>query len=140
MSIRLPIIAATLMVTTVSLGTVFNASPASARDTITCESRGNDRNTCEVGRGSRVRFVRQLSDASCRGNWGYRRNRIWVRNGCRAEFAVSDAAKQRLRERQDDRYDRNDRYNDGYGGNDRYNDGYGGYGGNDRYNNGGYRR
>ncbi|MBP5976566.1 DUF3011 domain-containing protein [Brasilonema sp. CT11] len=131
MNIRFPIIAATLMATTVSLGTVFNASPASARDTITCESTGNNRNTCEVDRGSRVRFVRQLSDASCRGNWGQNRNRIWVRNGCRAEFSVSD--------RSDGRYDTNDRYNDGYRRNDRY-DGYGGYGGNDRYYNDGYRR
>ena len=134
MNIRFPIIAATLMATTVSLGTVFNASPASARDTITCESTNNHRNTCSVDRGSRVRLVRQLSDTSCRGNWGYDRDRIWVRNGCRAEFAVSD--------RQDggydrnDGYNRNDRYNDGYNRNDRYNDGYNR---NDRYNDG-YRR
>ncbi|MBW4633694.1 MAG: DUF3011 domain-containing protein [Iphinoe sp. HA4291-MV1] len=113
MIVRFPTIAATLMATTVSLGTLFNfAQPASAREIITCESRGNERNTCSIDGRGRVRFVRQLSDASCRGNWGYNRNRIWVRDGCRAEFAVSD--------RTDDRYDRRyDRRSDEYDRDDR---------------------
>lgn len=96
---RLPIVAATFMVASVSIGTLLGvAAPASAQEVITCASQNNQRNTCSIPTRGRVRFVRQLSDASCRGNWGYRNNRIWVKNGCRAEFLVGDR-----------RNDRNDR-------------------------------
>ncbi|MBR8834761.1 MAG: DUF3011 domain-containing protein [Stigonema ocellatum SAG 48.90 = DSM 106950] len=91
MVIRFPIIAATFMATSLSLGMLGSkADPAYAQNVITCESQSNQRNTCPIDRGSRVRFIRQLSDRSCRGNWGYGRNRIWVRNGCRGEFSVRD--------------------------------------------------
>lgn len=91
MIIRLPVIAATLMAASLSVGTIISfAAPASARQIITCESENNRRNSCSIPRGSTVRLVRRLSSSSCRGNWGYNRNRIWVRNGCRAEFLVSD--------------------------------------------------
>ncbi|WP_442948530.1 DUF3011 domain-containing protein [Nostoc sp.] len=90
------------MVASVSIGTVLGvAAPASAQEVITCSSQNNQRNTCSISTRGRVRLVRQLSDASCRGNWGYRNNRIWVKNGCRAEFLVGD--------RRNDRYDRYDR-------------------------------
>ncbi|WP_392531983.1 DUF3011 domain-containing protein [Nostoc sp. C117] len=99
MVMRFPIITATFMATTVSIGTLLGvAAPASAQEIITCSSQNNQRNTCAINTRGRVRFVRQLSNASCRGNWGYRRNRIWVKNGCRAEFSVGN--------RRNDRYDR----------------------------------
>ena len=109
------------MAASVGIGTIFGvATPASAQEVITCSSQNNRRNTCSVPTSGRVRLIRQLSDASCRGNWGYRRNRIWVRNGCRAEFAVGNNRNDRYDRR--DRYDRNGRYdrNDRYNRNDRY--------------------
>lgn len=106
MVMRLPIVAATFMVASVTIGTLLGvAAPASAQEIISCSSQNNQRNTCSIPTRGRVRLVRQLSNASCRGNWGYRRNRIWVRNGCRAEFSVGDRRNDRY-----DRYDRNDRY------------------------------
>ncbi len=81
MVIRFPIMAATFMATSLSLGMLFSfADAASAQNVITCESRDNQRNTCSINTTGRVRFVRQLSDSSCRGNWGYNRNRIWGSN------------------------------------------------------------
>lgn len=124
---RFPIIAATFIAASVSIGTLLgSATPASAQEIITCSSQNNQRNTCSIPNRGRVRFYRQLSNASCRGNWGSRRNRIWVRNGCRAEFLVGDNRNDRYdRYDRGDRYDRNDRY-DRYDRRDRYdrNDGY----------------
>jgi hypothetical protein len=131
MVMRFSIIAATLMTASVSLGTLFGVTaPASAQEIINCSSNDNRTNTCAVPPG-RVRLVRQLSDASCQGNWGSRGNRIWVRNGCRAEFLVGNDRNNRndryyrngrdgryYRNRRDDRYYRNDR-NDRYYRNDR---------------------
>ncbi|WP_416336330.1 DUF3011 domain-containing protein [Calothrix sp. UHCC 0171] len=93
--------------TSISIGTLFSfVPPASAQVIRTCESRNNRRNTCTIPPAARVRLVRQLSNNSCRGNWGYSRNRIWVRNGCRGEFAVTNP-----RIRRDGRDGRNRRYN-----------------------------
>ncbi len=98
MAIRLPIVAATFMVASISIATLLGvASPASAQEIITCSSRNNQRNTCSIHTRGRVRLVRQLSDATCRGNWGYRNDRIWVKNGCRAEFSVGDRRNGRYR-------------------------------------------
>ncbi|WP_413200603.1 DUF3011 domain-containing protein [Nostoc piscinale] len=135
MVIRFPIIAATFMAASISIGTVLGAAtPASAQEVITCSSRDNQRNTCSVPGRGRVRFIRQLSNASCRDNWGYRGNRIWVRNGCRAEFAVGNGRNGRYD--RDDRYNRNGRYDRG----DRYNRN-GRYDRDDRYDrNGRYDR
>ncbi|HIK07274.1 MAG TPA: DUF3011 domain-containing protein [Trichormus sp. M33_DOE_039] len=109
MVIRFPVITATFIVAS-SISTLLSfVPPASAREIITCESVNNRRDTCVVPARGPVRFVRQLSDASCRGNWGYVRNRIWVRNGCRAEFSVASS-----------RYDRGGRY-DRYNRDRRYN-------------------
>ncbi|MBE9085869.1 DUF3011 domain-containing protein [Tolypothrix sp. LEGE 11397] len=121
MTMRFPLIAATFMATSLSLGAFLSmASPASAQQVITCESQNNRTNSCSIPGTGRVRLVRQLSNNSCRNNWGYSRNRIWVRNGCRAEFAIGN--RRNNRNRRYDRYDRNDRYNryDRYDRNDRY--------------------
>ncbi|MCL1473317.1 DUF3011 domain-containing protein [Argonema antarcticum A004/B2] len=99
----------------ISIGTVFAAGiPAEAQRIITCQSNNRERTFCRVNTNGGVRLVRQLSNSRCNGNWGYDRNRIWVRNGCRAEFAVGN--------RRNDRYNSNDRYNrnDRYNQNDRY--------------------
>ncbi len=55
---------------------------------ITCSSRHLRRATCEIPRGSKVKILRQLSNTSCSGSWGYNRDYIWVDKGCRAEFRV----------------------------------------------------
>ncbi|PSB02316.1 DUF3011 domain-containing protein [Merismopedia glauca] len=116
MAINLQAIAATLMVTGLSMGTlVSNPIPASAREAITCQSRRNQRETCPVATNGRVRLVRQLSRATCARNWGYTRNIIWVRNGCRAEFLVGnryDSENRRYNRRdRDNRYDSDRPYN-----------------------------
>jgi len=79
MVMRFTKIAAIFVAASVGLGTIFGvAAPASAQEIITCSSENNRRNTCVVPTRGRVRFVRQVSNASCRGNWGHSRNRIWV--------------------------------------------------------------
>jgi hypothetical protein len=46
------------------------------------------RENCSIPPRSKVKLVRQLSNRSCRSNWGYDNRNIWVTNGCRAEFEV----------------------------------------------------
>jgi len=58
--------------------------------TIRCESSEGRRSECAIPRGSAVRLVRVLSQAPCREgrSWGHDDRRIWVTEGCRAEFEV----------------------------------------------------
>ena len=67
------------------------------------ESRDGRYNAVRVRTEDRVRIVRRLSDAPCREgrSWGYDANRIWVDDGCRADFEFG-------RDYRDGRYDRND--------------------------------
>lgn len=126
---RFPLISATVMVASISIGTLLGIAPpvSAQQQVITCESYNNEPSSCSIPTRGRVRFYRQLSDASCRNNWGSRRNRIWVRNGCRAQFVVGGR-----RYNRNDRYNRNRRYDDRY--DDRYNDRYDDrYDRNDRY-------
>lgn len=103
---RSSFLAATLMAASLStVSVIANPTPASARQIITCQSRRDRPEFCWVRTNGRVRLVRQLSRASCWRNWGYTSNRIWVRNGCRAQFAVGNR-----RYSNDSRYDRGDRY------------------------------
>jgi hypothetical protein len=85
--------------------------------TIRCESSGNRTRECNIESRGRVRLVRQLSSSPCieGRSWGYGRNRVWVSNGCRAEFQAEG---------------RGNAWGGGYPGND-YQGGYqgGGYGG-----------
>jgi hypothetical protein len=119
---RFPLITATVMVASISIGTLVGiAPPASAQQrVITCESHDNRPNSCVVPTGGRVRLVRQISNSSCQNNWGYNRNRIWVRDGCRAQFVVTNG-----------RFNRNHRYNR-FNRNNRYNR-YNRYNRNNRY-------
>jgi hypothetical protein len=69
---------------------VIGRSYASAGGVVTCESIDNQRETCEIPRNSGVRLLNQISDSPCvRGRtWGAYGRRIWVDDGCRAEFQV----------------------------------------------------
>lgn len=53
-----------------------------------CASRNLKRKACPIPSGSQVQLTRQLSKSTCTGNWGYTRNEVWVRQGCRAEFTI----------------------------------------------------
>ena len=64
---------------------------AGQTQTVTCESRDDQRNDCYVGgldQGS-VSLDKQLSKSSCsKGySWGTSNNNIWVSRGCRAQFS-----------------------------------------------------
>ncbi len=59
-------------------------------DVIRCESYSNRRQTCARDlQGAEVSLIHQLSHRSCRGNWGYDYNQVWVSNGCKADFHIS---------------------------------------------------
>ena len=57
-------------------------------NTIRCESNNNRTNYCSANTRGGVRLSRQISGSRCiQGRtWGYESNRIWVSQGCRAEF------------------------------------------------------
>lgn len=57
-------------------------------DIVVCSSRDLRFQGCQADTRGGVEFVRQLSRASCNGNWGYDRQGIWVNNGCRAKFKL----------------------------------------------------
>ncbi len=65
-----------------------------AQQTIRCESKDGQYRSCAVNTAGGVTLSRQLSSQGCwQGDtWGYDRNRIWVTNGCRAEFRVGTAS------------------------------------------------
>lgn len=71
---------------------LLGAMPAAASSTVRCESDDGRWKACRVDTHGGVTLTRQLSRAGCwQGDtWGYDRNRIWVTNGCRAEFRVGD--------------------------------------------------
>jgi len=58
--------------------------------TLRCESYDRQPQECPVNTRGGVRLVRKLSERDCvQGrDWGYRRDYVWVSNGCRAEFAI----------------------------------------------------
>lgn len=81
------VIATTFALASIGAGAVFGLTKtAVAQRVVTCESDNNKTTTCPINTQGGVRLVRQLSRATCNGNWGSRNNRVWVRNGCRAEF------------------------------------------------------
>jgi len=60
------------------------------RRTFRCESNNNRMNYCAVPGRGHVEVYRQISSSRCvyARTWGMDRGRIWVSNGCRADFAV----------------------------------------------------
>jgi hypothetical protein len=57
---------------------------------LTCESIPGHMKRCTAVTANGVQLTRQLSKRSCIENkdWGYDNNGVWVKNGCRAEFAL----------------------------------------------------
>ena len=72
------------IVVCLGLGSIASAS------TLVCKSTRNQTKVCPANTAGGVTLVHQLSSASCYKNesWGYNRSRIWVSNGCKAEFRV----------------------------------------------------
>jgi DUF3011 family protein/DnaJ-like protein len=70
---------------------VSYGSVSASSQTIRCESINNARNYCPVDTRGGVRLSRQISGSACiqGSTWGYDNDRIWVNNGCRADFEVS---------------------------------------------------
>jgi hypothetical protein len=66
----------------------WNPGPGTGQ-VVRCESQNNRERVCPVNFRNRAVLVRQLSGARCieGQTWGQRGNSIWVRNGCRGEFA-----------------------------------------------------
>ena len=60
-------------------------------DVIRCESNDGRVRECPTG-GGQVMLERQISRAACieGRSWGYGRNGIWVSQGCRADFRLTD--------------------------------------------------
>jgi len=76
-----------------------------AAETFRCESKDNRRHLCSFDSFGRVEILRQVSIAGCieGSTWGREgRHRVWVSDGCRADFVVR-------RERDEDRDDHRDR-------------------------------
>jgi len=73
-----------------AVAALFGSTPTEASTTMRCESTDGRWKACSVDTYGGVTLARQLSRAGCwQGDtWGYDRNRIWVTNGCRAEFRV----------------------------------------------------
>lgn len=85
---RLPLAASSL-----ALAAVFFL-PSAKAETITCESRNGSYQSCAADTRGGVTLSRQLSSQGCweGDTWGYDRNRIWVNNGCRAQFNVGSSS------------------------------------------------
>lgn len=73
------------------LGRASNPTPlpGPAPGNITCESKNNQRQSCNIDTRRGVRLVQRLSQAPCIQNqtWGYDYQGLWVDRGCRAVFA-----------------------------------------------------
>ena len=60
------------------------------RSVFRCESRDNRYSYCRVPVRGHVEIYRQQSSSPCQygRSWGQERDRVWVSEGCRADFAV----------------------------------------------------
>jgi hypothetical protein len=60
------------------------------RQVFRCESRDKRYSYCTIPTRGQVEIYKQQSSSPCQyGNsWGVERNRVWVSDGCRADFAV----------------------------------------------------
>jgi hypothetical protein len=70
---------------------------AAAPTVVTCESHDNKMNECEMDTSGVVVVERQLSHTRCvqDQNWGLNRHSVWVKDGCRAVFALQGANQDR---------------------------------------------
>jgi hypothetical protein len=80
-----------LLITTLIFAGVYSQN-ASADYTLTCESTGGQSRNCPLNNDGKVYLQSQLSRASCYEGqtWGTYDRSIWVSNGCRATFRVSE--------------------------------------------------
>ncbi|WP_242007563.1 DUF3011 domain-containing protein [Luteimonas cucumeris] len=75
-----------------SIANSSSSEPASTNGSpdpeVTCESRGQGQNECDMDTRGDIRLVRQLSKTPCvQGqNWGLYHHSVWVKDGCRAVF------------------------------------------------------
>lgn len=106
----------------------LQAQPASAADTIRCESKNHKQNTCNVGVSGRFKadIVQQTSKSQClRGRtWGESESGVWVDQGCSGVFRISQGGGGRFN-RDHRGFDRDrhdgpgpDRWNDNHHDND----------------------
>jgi Protein of unknown function (DUF3011)/Peptidase inhibitor family I36 len=67
------------------------AKPASAQQTVKCESNNGGRNYCGSYAANQVTMSNQISGSPCiRGNtWGVDNRGLWVDKGCRAYFVIN---------------------------------------------------
>lgn len=88
---------------------------ANAR-TLICESNEGRSQYCRADTRGGVRLVRKFSKAGCYegSSWGYDQKGIWVTNGCRAQFEVMDAYRERYDDRRYPQDDRRDWQDDHY--------------------------
>jgi hypothetical protein len=68
----------------------YNGYGGDPRRTFSCESKGNRRNYCDIPKRGHVEVYKQRSSSPCTygRSWGVSGDRVWVEDGCRAEFAV----------------------------------------------------
>lgn len=59
--------------------------------TVICESEKGRSQRCNMNTRNGVTLTRQLSEASCRGNWFFGDGFVEVKNGCRAEFSQGNS-------------------------------------------------
>ncbi len=75
--------------------TTVKATPPAApvQRTIDCGAGAGDRNTCEADTSYGVVLIRQTGDGNCAlgRTWGFDAKSVWVADGCRGTFALSDA-------------------------------------------------
>jgi len=64
-------------------------APAQEKGTVTCSSTRNRKSFCSAVTLNGVQLLRQLSETTCTGNWGWDADGIWVDRGCSAVFSTS---------------------------------------------------
>ena len=68
----------------------YNGYGGDPRRTFSCESKNSRRNYCSIPARGHVEVYKQRSSSPCTysRSWGVSGDRVWVEDGCRAEFAV----------------------------------------------------
>lgn len=69
---------------------LFSGASFAHKLNLVCSSQGKSLNRCALPRSGKVTLVKQLSLATCKHgkSWGYDRNSVWVKRGCRARFKI----------------------------------------------------
>ena len=77
-----------------------------SKDRVRCESKDGRRETCDTKWPGQSELTKQLSDTRCveGRTWGASAGKVWVDNGCRAEFGPRFAGKEVRCESSDGKY------------------------------------